>query len=76
MGHLISQVYIDEVLRSVVLPFCTKTSDSTRPKMPMPEYISLESAKTKLCALTDQLLIRHVYNFNISMKFLDRGSNA
>ena len=62
-GHLISQVYIDEVLRSVVLPFCAKTSDSTRPKMPMPEYISLESAKTKLCALTDQLTYQTCLQF-------------
>ena len=53
-GHLISQVYMDEVLRSVVLPFLGKTSDSTRPRMTMPEHISLESAKTMLCALTDQ----------------------
>ena len=53
-GHLISQVYMDEVLRSVVLPFCGKTSDSTVPRMTMPEHISLESAKTMLCALTDQ----------------------
>ena len=34
-GHLISQVYMDEVLRSVFLPFCAKTSDSTRPRMKM-----------------------------------------
>ena len=47
-GHLISQVYMDEVLRSVVLPFCAKTSDSTRPMMTMPEHTSLESAKTML----------------------------
>ena len=32
-GHLISPVYMDEVLRSVVLPFCAKTSDSTMPRM-------------------------------------------
>ena len=32
-GNLISQVYLDEVLRSVVLPFCGKTSESTRPRM-------------------------------------------
>ena len=31
-GHLISQEYMDEVLRSVVLPFCAKTSDSTMNK--------------------------------------------
>ena len=53
-GHLIGQVYMDEVLRSVVLPFCAKTSYSTRPRMTMPEHTSLESAKTVLCALTGQ----------------------
>ena len=53
-GHLISQVYMDEVLRSVVLPFCAKTSDSTRPRMTMQENTSLESAKTMLSALTGQ----------------------
>ena len=62
-GHLISQVYIDEVLRSVVLPFCAKTSDSTRPRMPMLEYISFESAKTMLCALTDQLTYQTCVQF-------------
>ena len=49
-GHLISQQCMDEVLRSVVLPF----SDSTRLRMTMPEHTSLESAKTMLCALTNQ----------------------
>ena len=44
-GHLISQEYMDESLRSVVLTFCAKTSDSTRPRITMPEDISLESAK-------------------------------
>ena len=53
-GHLISQVYMDEVLRSAVLPFCGKTNDSTRPRMTMPDHTSLESAKTMLCALTGQ----------------------
>ena len=48
-GHLISNVYMDEVLRSVALPFCAKTSHSTRPRMTMPEHTSLESAKTMLC---------------------------
>ena len=52
---MISQVYMDEVLRFVVLPFCAKTSDSTLPRKTMPELISLESAKTMLCALTGQL---------------------
>ena len=40
-GHLISPVYMDEVLRSVVLLFCAKTSDITRPRMAMPEHTSL-----------------------------------
>ena len=44
-GHLISQVYMDEVLRSAVLPFCAKTSDCTRPRMTIPKHTSLESAK-------------------------------
>ena len=43
-GHLISQVYMDEVLRSVVLPFCAKTSGRSRPRMTMLEHTSLESA--------------------------------
>ena len=42
------------LLRSAVLFFCAKTSDSTRPRMTMPEHTSLESAKTMLCALTGQ----------------------
>ena len=59
---------MDEVLRSVVLLFCAKTSDSTRPRMTMPEHTSLESAKAMLCALTDQfadqtcLKFLHVYD--------------
>ena len=32
-GHLISQLYMDEMLRSVALPFCAKTSDSTTPRI-------------------------------------------
>ena len=75
-GHLISQVYMYEVLRSVVLTFCAKTSDSTRPRMTMPEHISLESAKTIFCALTDQFAYQTCLNFNMSMTFLDSGSNA
>ena len=51
-GHLISQVYMDRVLRPVVLPFGAKTSGSNRPRMTMPELTSLESAKTMLCTLT------------------------
>ena len=53
-GHLISQVYMDEALKSVVLSFCAKTSDSTRPRMTMSEHTSLESANTILCPLTGQ----------------------
>ena len=53
-GHLISQVYMDEVLKSAVLLFCAKTSDSIRPRMTMSEHTSLKSAKTMLCALTGQ----------------------
>ena len=71
--HLISQVYMDEVLRSVVLPFCAKTSDSTRPRMAIPERTSLEPAKTMLCALTGQFAHQHVYNFNMSMTYWTEG---
>ena len=53
-GDLISQVYMDEVLRYVVLPFCAKNSDNTSPRKSMPEHTSLETAKTMLCALTGQ----------------------
>ena len=53
-GYLISQVYMEEVLRYFVLHFCANTSDSNRPRMTMPEHISLESAKPMLCALTGQ----------------------
>ena len=52
MGYLISPVYMNEVSRSVVLFLCAKSSDSTRPRMTMPEHTSLESAKTIVCALT------------------------
>ena len=54
VGHLIIQVYMDEVVKSVVLPFWAKTSDSTRPtcRMTVPKHTSLESAKTMLYALT------------------------
>ena len=51
---------MDEVLRSVVLPFlcenqiqylsCAKTRYSTRHMMPIPEHTSLGSAKSVLCA--------------------------
>ena len=75
-GLLISQVYMDEVLRSVVLTFCAKTSDSARARMTMPEHISLESAKTILCAMTDQLAYQTCLNVNMSMTFSDSGSNA
>ena len=39
-GHLISQMCMDEAVKSVVLPFCAKTSDSTRPRMAMSEHTS------------------------------------
>ena len=67
-GHLISQLYMDEVLRSVVLPFCPKTSDSTRPRMTMSEHTSLESANKNDCAFTGHFAHQtcqqfyHVYN--------------
>ena len=54
LGNLINQLYSDEMLMSVVLLFCAKTSDTTRPRRTMPEHTCLESAKTMLCALTDQ----------------------
>ena len=53
-GHLISHVYMDEVLRPVGLPFCAKTSDSTRHWMTMSEHTSLELAKTMLSVFTSQ----------------------
>ena len=71
-GHLISQGNMDEVLGSVVLPSCAKTSDSTKPRMTMSEHTSQESAKTMLCVLTG-LFIRHVDNFNRSMTFWTEG---
>ena len=73
VGHLISQVYMDEALKSVVLPFCAKTSDNTRPRMTMSEHTSLESAKTMLCALTDQFAHQTCLNFNRSMTFWTEG---
>ena len=39
-GHLISQVYMDGAVKSVVLPFCAKTNNSTRPRMTMSEHTS------------------------------------
>ena len=48
-GHLISPVYMDEVLRSVVLPFCAKTSGTTMPRMTMLERTSLNQQK-QCCA--------------------------
>ena len=37
-GHLISQLYMYEVLRSGVMSVCAKTSDSTRSRITMPEH--------------------------------------
>ena len=65
-GHLISQSHMD-VLRPVVLTFFAKTSDSTRPRMIMPEHTKISFAITMLCALTGQcahqtcLLFEHVH---------------
>ena len=56
-------MYMDEVLRSVVLPFCAKTSNSTRLRMTIPEHTSLESVKTILCTLTGQLAHRTCLQF-------------
>ena len=75
-GHLISQLYMDEMLRSLALLFCVKTSDTTRPRMTMSEHISLETAKIMQCALTGQFVHQTCLQFNMSMTFLDRGSNA
>ena len=72
-GHLISQVYMCEMLRSFVLPFCAKTSESTRPRMTMPEQTSLESAKTILCALTGQFAHQTCLRFNMSITFWTEG---
>ena len=76
VGHLISQVYMDEALKSVVLPFCAKTSDSARPRMTMSEHTSLESAKQCCAQWLVSSLIRHVYNFNRSMTFRTEGYNG
>ena len=60
---------MDEVLRYVVLPFCAKTSDSTRPMMTMPEHTSLESTEKKCYAhRLVSSLVRHVYSFNIGQR--------
>ena len=75
-GHLISQVYMNEALKSVVLPFCAKTSDSTWPRMTMSEHTSLESAKQCCAHWLVSPLIRHVYNFNRSMTFWTEGNNG
>ena len=55
-GHLISQLYMDGKLRSVALLFCLKTSNSTQPRITMPEHTSLESAM--LCVLTGQTCLQ------------------
>ena len=47
-GHAIIQKYMDEILRSVALPFCAITSDSTRHRITMPEHTSLEKAKNNV----------------------------
>ena len=68
-AHLISKLYFDEVLRYAALPFCVKTSATTRPRMTMPEHTSLESAKTMLCASTGQFPHQTYRQFNMSMTF-------
>ena len=55
---------------------CAEISDSTRPRMPMPEHTSLESATTMLCALIGQFAHQTCLHLNIPMTFFDRGSNA
>ena len=45
VGNLMSQLYMDEVLRPVVCIYCARTSASTKPGMTTPEHISPESAK-------------------------------
>ena len=45
-GDLISQSFMGDVLRPIVLPFmCVRTSANTGPRMITPEHISPESAK-------------------------------
>ena len=71
--HLISPVYMDEVLRSVVLLFCAITSDSTRPRMTMPGHTSLESAKSMVSALTGQFAHQTcLYFYNVYDNFRQR----
>ena len=73
-GHLISQVYIDEVLRSVFLPFlCAKTSDGTRPRMTMPEHTHYNQQKQCCAHLLVRSLIRHVCNINMFMTIWTEG---
>ena len=74
---MISPVYMDDVLRSVALLFCAKTSGSTRPMMTIPEHTSLESTTKKmLCALTGQFAQQTCLKFYMSMTIWDRGSKA
>ena len=62
---------MDEVLRYVVLPFCAKTSDSTRPMMTLPEHTSLESTEKNV------MRIDAVHSSDMSTVLtLDRGYNA
>ena len=70
--NLIGRVYMDEVLRSVFLPFCAKTSDSTRPRMTMPEHTSLESTEKNVMRID---LSVHSSDMSTVLTW-DRGSNA
>ena len=64
---------MDDVLRSVVLPFCARTSDSTRPRTTIPERTSLEPTKQGCAHWLVSSLIRYVYNFNMSINFWTEG---
>ena len=53
--------------------FLCETSDNTWPRMTMPERTSLEPAKQCCAHWLVSSFIRHVYNFNMSMKFWTAG---
>ena len=46
--QLISQLYMDEVLRPVVLPFCAKTSGSTMSRMTASTHLTRISKKNNV----------------------------
>ena len=76
-GHMISQVYMEEALKSVVLPFCAKTSDNTRPRMTMSELFHTSISKNNgvridwLVPSSDMSAI-----LNRSMTFWTEGNNG